>query len=72
VAEELGDLLFATSNLARRLGVDAETALRMAGAKFRRRFAAMEQRAESQQRRLNQLTIEELLALWAQAKTAPE
>ena len=72
LADELGDVLFAASNLARRLGVDAETALRMAGAKFRRRFAEMERRAVSQQRRLNELGIEELLALWTQAKTAEE
>jgi tetrapyrrole methylase family protein/MazG family protein len=72
LTDELGDVLFALSNLARRLGVDAESALRMAGAKFRRRFAEMERRAESQQRRLSELRIEEWLALWAQAKTAEE
>jgi len=43
--EEIGDLLFAVVNYARKLGVDAEDALREANAKFARRFAAMETRA---------------------------
>jgi len=70
IAEELGDVLFAASNLARRLGADAESALRMAGAKFRRRFQEMERRAHEQQRGLKDLDIDEMLALWEQAKTA--
>jgi tetrapyrrole methylase family protein/MazG family protein len=72
LADELGDVLFAASNLARRLHVDAESALRMAGNKFRRRFSEMERRADARQRRLRELDIAELLALWAEAKTVEE
>jgi nucleoside triphosphate diphosphatase len=45
IAEEIGDLLFATANLARKLGVDAEAALRDANGKFTRRFHYVEERA---------------------------
>jgi len=68
VEDELGDVLFATSNLARWLHVDAESALRAAGAKFRRRFMQIEQRAYEQGRALKDLSIEEMLALWREAK----
>ncbi len=64
-AEELGDLLFTAANLARHLKVDAELTLRDANEKFRRRFRAMEARSE---RPLEELSPEELEALWAQAK----
>jgi nucleoside triphosphate diphosphatase len=65
-AEELGDLLFTTANLARHLKVDAELTLRDANEKFRRRFAAMEAASD---RPLEELAAEELEALWSQAKS---
>ena len=65
VAEELGDLLFTVVNLARHLKVDPEMALRDANAKFRRRFAAME---ETSGEPLEDLSLEQLEALWAEAK----
>ncbi|MGA7885930.1 MAG: nucleoside triphosphate pyrophosphohydrolase [Acidobacteriaceae bacterium] len=66
-AEELGDLLFTAANLARHLKVDAELTLRDANEKFRRRFAAMETASE---RPLEELSPEELEALWSRAKAA--
>jgi ATP diphosphatase len=67
VEEEFGDLLFTTVNLARHLKVDAESAVRSANAKFRRRFRAMEQAAGGYDA-LALLTPEQLDALWKSAK----
>jgi MazG family protein len=66
--EEIGDLLFAAVNLARKLGVDAEQALRRTNAKFRRRFGVIEQTLAQQGRRLGAASLEEMEALWQQAK----
>jgi nucleoside triphosphate diphosphatase len=66
--EELGDVLFTVVNLARKLGVQSEFALRGSNAKFRRRFAAMEASA-SQATSLAELAPEELEKLWNRAKT---
>lgn len=68
VAEELGDLLFTLAVLARWLRLDPEIALRDANAKFRRRFSAIEQAAQAQGRLLKDLSLDELLELWAAAK----
>jgi MazG family protein len=65
VEGEVGDLLFTVVNLARHLKVDPELALRRSNAKFRRRFAAMEQASD---RALSERSAVELEALWAQAK----
>jgi XTP/dITP diphosphohydrolase/ATP diphosphatase len=67
VEEELGDLLFTATNLARHLKVDPESALRSANAKFRRRFRAMERSAGGFDA-LALLGPAELEALWNQAK----
>lgn len=69
-AEEFGDLLLVLVNLARRLGVDAEAALRGASAKFAARFAHVERLAESRQVRLRDLSLDELDELWVMAKRA--
>ena len=71
VREELGDVLFTMANLARRLGIDAEGAMRDANAKFDRRFRSMEADARAAGRNLGDLTLEELEALWQAAKTTP-
>jgi MazG family protein len=65
VEGEVGDLLFTVVNLARHLKIDPELALRRSNAKFRRRFAAMEQASDGA---LSQRSAAELEALWAQAK----
>jgi ATP diphosphatase len=63
--EEIGDLLFATVNWARKLGIDPEAALRAANAKFERRFRAMEQRAGEA---FVGLDLDAKEALWIEAK----
>ena len=67
-AEELGDVLFVLARLADLLGVQPEDALQRANRRFRRRFAAMEDRAHGEGRALDTLTPDEWLALWADAK----
>lgn len=66
--EELGDLLFATVNVARHLGLDAEVALRGANEKFESRFRHMETAATSAGSEMSKMTLEELDALWEDAK----
>lgn len=68
VEEEMGDLLFAISNLSRKLGVEPETALRKANAKFARRFTAMELRVTASGRQVKDVSLEELEAEWQQVK----
>lgn len=66
--EELGDLLFALANWARRLGLDPEAALRGSNQKFEQRFATMEVMAQAQGRTLSSLSLEQWEDLWLQAK----
>jgi MazG family protein len=66
--EEMGDLLLVVTNLARRHGVDAESALRAASEKFRRRFRSVERMARERQVNLRDLGLAELDALWDAAK----
>lgn len=70
LASELGDLLFALVNLARWKKVDAESALRATNLKFKKRFAHVEQGARKQGRNLSELTLDEMEALWQEAKRA--
>ncbi|MBV8170540.1 MAG: nucleoside triphosphate pyrophosphohydrolase [Candidatus Eremiobacteraeota bacterium] len=68
IREELGDVFFTLVNLARRLGVDAEAALRSANVKFRERFAAMERLAGGGATALAGRSLEDLDVLWKRAK----
>ena len=68
ITDEVGDVLFAAVNLARKLGVDPEVALRSTNRKFEQRFKAMEQLARDQQSEFSKLTLEEQEALWVKVK----
>ena len=70
IEEEIGDLLFVTANLARRLNVEPEEALRRANAKFTKRFQAMEALARKQGQAFESLNLEEQEALWQAVKAA--
>jgi MazG family protein len=69
VREEIGDLLFVVTNIARRLNVEPEAALKLSNRKFRRRFNYIETRLREQNRKFEQTTLEELEKLWQEAKT---
>jgi ATP diphosphatase len=69
-AAEAGDLLFAVVNLARHLDADPEAALRATNQKFERRFAAIERALAARGRTPAQSTLEEMDALWNEAKAA--
>ena len=66
--DEFGDVLFSAVNVARKEGIDAETALRHSCEKFRARWSAMEAVAAGRGQALEDLSHEELEELWAQAK----
>ncbi len=68
VAGEIGDLLFAVGNLARHLKADPEQALRTTNEKFERRFAHIEDALAKQGRTAKDATLEEMDALWDEAK----
>ena len=68
IEEEMGDLLFAIANLARKLGVEPESALRKANEKFSARFGLLENRFEAQGRSLHHATLEEMEEAWNEVK----
>ncbi|HEX9255416.1 MAG TPA: nucleoside triphosphate pyrophosphohydrolase [Candidatus Angelobacter sp.] len=72
VEDEVGDLFFVLVNIARYLSVDPESALRKTNRKFRRRFGWLEDKLREQGRTLEQATLEEMEALWQQAKSLEE
>src|SRR5437762_1102761 len=70
IHDEIGDLLFSIANIARKLDVNAEEALQSANRKFMRRFESMERAVRSEGQNLDQLTLEQMDALWDEAKAA--
>lgn len=68
--DELGDILFAVANLARHYKIDPEQALRGCNQKFRSRFGFIEKELKAQQVELEDATLEQMDALWEEAKTA--
>ena len=70
LADELGDVLFVVANLARRLSVDPEQALRKANAKFERRFRAMEVAASGDRIDFASLSLDDQEAYWQRVKRA--
>ena len=68
--EELGDLLFVVANLARKLDVDPEAAIRAANAKFTRRFGAIEAALAADGRTPGELDLAEMDGLWNATKAA--
>ena len=68
--EEMGDLLFAIANLARKLHIEPETALRKANDKFTKRFGLLERSVTESGRAMKDMTLEELEREWQRAKTS--
>lgn len=67
--EELGDIIFSLVNAARLYDLNPDTALEKTNGKFRRRFGYVEEKAKEQGRNIKELTLEEMDALWNEAKT---
>lgn len=71
VREELGDILFTLANLARKLDVDPEAALAGTNRKFRQRFAKIEEGLAARGKTAAEASLEEMDALWEEAKEKP-
>jgi len=65
---EVGDVLFTFANVALRMGIDAETALRASCQKFRQRWGFIEDAAHTQNRAIEDLSTDEMNVFWDQAK----
>jgi len=69
VEDEMGDLIFAVTNLARKLGVDPELALRKTNNKFTKRFKHIEKKAELSGHDISNLSLDEMEEHWQDAKS---
>ncbi len=70
IEDEIGDLLFSVTNLARHYGIDPEAALRRTNSKFERRFRSVESALQRQDKSLNDASLDEMERLWVEAKVA--
>jgi MazG family protein len=70
VREEIGDLLFVATNIARHLHVEPEAALKLTNRKFRRRFSHIEESLRRREQAFDSVTLDELEALWQEAKSS--
>jgi len=70
IEEEIGDLLFVVVNLARKLGVEPENALKKTNRKFRKRFRFIEEELKLQVKTFEDVNLEEMDGLWNKAKSA--
>lgn len=68
ITDELGDILFAVANVARKLGVDAEEAMQHTNRKFRRRFGFIEAEVRRQGAQFDELDLDAMEELWQKAK----
>ncbi len=68
IQDEVGDLIFAVANLARKLDIDPEEALRQTNSKFTRRFQFIEKASSEQNRALSDWSLDEMEAVWVEAK----
>jgi MazG family protein len=68
--EEMGDLLFSIANLARKLGIEPESALRRANEKFTARFSALEEHLHAQGRSVHEASLDEMEGAWQAIKSA--
>ena len=68
--EEMGDLLFSIANLARKLGIDSESALRKANEKFTRRFEALEEGLHAKGSSVHGASLDEMEREWGVVKDA--
>lgn len=68
ILDEFGDCLFSLVNVGRKLGLSSEMALLSTIHKFRTRFAFIEDQAQQQNRKIEQLSLDEMDRLWEQAK----
>jgi MazG family protein len=71
IDDEIGDLLFAVVNLARKCGLDAESTLQLATEKFVARFNRLEDEVQAQGKRLGDVDLAEMDAIWTEIKRTP-